>query len=370
MAIMKQEYQPQTVTHPGEDLREKLEELQMSPKEFAVRCGKPTQTISEVMNGKSAITPDMAIQFESVLQIPASYWLQRQYHYDEAVARNNRQAIIIEAVPWARAFPYAEMAKKGWLPVTRKAEEKAEALLEYFGIARAGAWENFYIKKELKASFRISLAHSKTPHALSAWLRQGDIQARDIDAPEYSAKKLKVILPELKAIMAAHPPDFFAQAQALCLTVGVKVVFTPCLPKAPINGVARWIDNNTTPLIQLSSRYKRNDIFWFSFFHELGHILLHGKKDVFLENVDYEGVDKEKETEADDFAVKWTLSEKEEAEVLAAVEYLDEDAVLAFAEKFGTHPAIIIGRLQYKNILDHTDGRQFIVKLDWESTDC
>jgi HTH-type transcriptional regulator / antitoxin HigA len=369
MAIMKQEYQPQTVTHPGEDLREKLEELQMSPKEFAVRCGKPIQTISEVINGKSAITPDMAIQFENVLQIPARYWLQRQYYYNEAVARNNRQHIIVEALPWVRQFPYTDMAKKGWVPVTRNAEEKAEALLAYFGIYHATAWSKVYIEAELKASFRISLAHTKTPHALSAWLRRGDLQARDLAAPTYSAKKLKAILPALKAVMAIHPSDFFEQAQALCLTAGVKVVFTPCLPKAPINGVARWIDNNTTPLIQLSSRYKRNDIFWFSFFHELGHILEHGKKDIFLENVDYGEIDQQKEAEADAFAVKWTLSEKEEAEVLAADD-LDEARVLAFAEKFGTHPAMIIGRLQYKKILDHTDGRQFIVKLDWEGRDC
>lgn len=369
MPIIKQEYQPQTVSHPGEDLREKLEELQMSPKEFAIRCGKPIQTISEVMNGKSSITPDMAIQFENVLQIPARYWLQRQYHYNEAVARNNRRGIILAAIPWARRFPYSDMAKKGWVPPTRKAEEKAEALLEYFGVYSAAAWERVYIKAELKASFRISLAHTKTPHALSAWLRQGDIQARDMGSPEYSAKKLKAILPELKAIMAVHPPDFFTQAQALCLSAGVKVVFTPCLPKAPINGVARWIENNTTPLIQLSSRYQRNDIFWFSFFHELGHILLHGKKDVFLENVDYEGADQKKEAEADAFAVKWTLSEKEEAEVMAA-KIWDEDTILAFAEKFGTHPAMIIGRLQHKGKLDHKEGRPFFVKLDWASADC
>ncbi|MGA1583646.1 MAG: ImmA/IrrE family metallo-endopeptidase [Saprospiraceae bacterium] len=75
------------------------------------------------------------------------------------------------------------------------------------------------------------------------------------------------------------------------------------------------------------------------------------------------------EDEANAFAVKWTLSEKEEAEILMT-ELLDEDAVIGFAEKFGTHPAIIIGRLQHKGELDHREGRQFFVKLDWASTDC
>jgi len=151
MLTIKNEYNPQTVTHPGMDLREKLEELQMSPKEFAVRCNKPLKTISEVLNGKSAITPEMAVQFENVLQIPARYWLKRQYRYDEAMARNNRQEVIEEAKEWAKQFPYADMAKRGWVKKTRRIEEKAEALLEFFGISTYVAWERVYIRSELKA---------------------------------------------------------------------------------------------------------------------------------------------------------------------------------------------------------------------------
>lgn len=359
----RNEYFPQTVTHPGEDLREKLEELNMTPMEFSVRCNKPVQTISKVLNGKSAITPEMAVQFENVLQIPARYWLKRQYHYDEAVARNKRQQAIEQAKDWTEKFPYADMAKKGWVIATGSAGEKTEALLAYFGISTHIAWEKFYILSELKASFRISLAHTKTPHALSAWLRRGDLLAKDIEVPVYSPKKLKAILPDLKNIMAQHPVDFFVQAQELCKSAGVKVVYTPCLPKAPINGVARWIENNTIPLIQISDRYKRNDIFWFSFFHELGHILLHGVKDIFLESVDYEVADKDKEAEADAFAVAWTFTEKQEQEVLKK-ENLDREMIINYAKKFNTHPAMIIGRLQKKEVIHYSDGHDLLVKVD------
>jgi len=359
---VKNEYNPQIVSHPGLGLREKLEELQMSPKEFAVRCNKPVKTISEVLNGKSAITPDMAVQFENVLHIPAKFWLKRQYNYDEFVARSNRQETIEGATDWARLFPYADMAKKGWVPKTSRVEEKAEHLMEYFSFSSHISWEKFYMKSELKASFRISLAHTNTPHALSAWLRRGDIQAQAIEAPEYSAKALRAVLPQLKAIMAKQPDDFFQQAQALCLGAGLKLVYTPCLPKAPINGVARWIENNTTPLIQLSCRQKRNDVFWFSFFHELGHILLHGRKDIFLENVEYEGFDAEKEAAADAFAIAWTFSEKQETEVMKK-NRLTTDDIVVYAEKFQTHPAMIIGRLQKKEVIHYSVGRAFIVKI-------
>jgi HTH-type transcriptional regulator/antitoxin HigA len=95
--LKRNEYTPQTVSHPGLTLREKLEELGMSQKEFSVRTGKPEQTIVKVINGESALTPDMAVQFESVLGIPANFWLKRQQNYDEAVAREKRRELLASA---------------------------------------------------------------------------------------------------------------------------------------------------------------------------------------------------------------------------------------------------------------------------------
>ena len=117
--------------------------------------------------------------------------------------------------------------------------------------------------------------HTKEPYAISAWLRKGEISAQQIQAATYSDKTFKEMLLYVKSIMAEQPDGFFTQLQDICLKAGVKVVHTPSLPKAPISGATRWI--NDSPLIQLTGRSKRNDKFWFSFFHEAGHILLHGK---------------------------------------------------------------------------------------------
>ncbi len=67
------------------------------------------------------------------------------------------------------------------------------------------------------------------------------------------------------------------------------------------------------------------------FFHEAGHILLHGKKDVFLENIEYSDKINEKEQEADEFAIKWTLSEQEENEIVSQGRLTSED-VRKYAE--------------------------------------
>jgi HTH-type transcriptional regulator / antitoxin HigA len=362
MPTSTNQYHPSTTTHPGETLREKLEELGMGPKEFALRSGKPEKTISEVLAGKSSITPEMAVQFEHVLQIPARFWLTRQYHYDEYVARLRREEALREGEAWAQQFPYAQMAKLGWVPPTGKRREKVAALFDFFGFSHHSAWEQYFLRSTLKATFRISLASAKCPHPLSAWLRQGERQAEQFDAPPYSEKALRAALPKLKAVMAAQPADFFTQAQGLCRQAGLKVVLTPNLPKAPISGAARWVHER--PLAQLSCRYRRYDIFWFSFFHELGHILLHGKKDIFLESIEYSGKDMEKEAEADAFAVQWTLPLEQEEILAASLPALDAAALRRYAQQWQTHPSLIVGRLQYRGLIPHHAFAEWLTKID------
>lgn len=363
MATKKNQYFPKISFHPGETLSEKLEELCMGPKEFAIRTGKPEKTVIAILKGKSSITPEMAVQFEHVLKIPAHFWINMQRNYDEYLAREERQELLSESTEWARLFPIADMVKKGWLSSKSTLEEKTSELLAFFSISSHKGWEDYYLKQQLKVAFRISLAHTKEPYAISAWLRKGEIQAAELPTLSYNEKKFKIALPEIKNLMAKHPENFFKKLQSICLEAGVKVVHTPCINKAPINGSTRWL--NDTPLIQLTGRYKRNDSFWFTFFHEAGHILLHGKKDIFLENIDYSEKDKQKEKEADNFAIRWTLSIEEQNEILQSFR-ITEDDVIRFAEKFKTHPAIIIGRLQHEGLVPYSLGRQFFEPVEFD----
>jgi hypothetical protein len=199
------------------------------------------------------------------------------------------------------------MIKKGWLPPSPTIEEKTMEMLAFFGFANHTAWEDYYFHQQLKVAFRISLAQTNESYAVSAWLRKGELQAAELEAKEYSEKKFKDALPELKSIMVNYPAGFFNPLQLICLEAGVKVVHVPCLNNAPIYGSTRWL--NDTPFIQVSDFDQRNDRFWFTFFHEAGHILLHGKKEVFLENLDYANKDLQKEQEADAFAEKWMVAE-------------------------------------------------------------
>lgn len=365
----KNQFTPSVVFHPAVTLNEKLQEMKMSKKEFAVRTGKPENTIYAILSEESSITPEMAVLFENVTKIPASFWINKQARYNEYVARLKQQQAIDEAKEWAKEFPYAEMAKRNWVVSTRSAEEKAQNLFHFFGVASHKAWEGLYIETDLKVAAYTSLKFTHEAHAVSAWLRQGELQAQTMDVPAFNIKLLKENIPQMRRLMIEQPDDFFPRLQQLCLQAGVKLLYTPKLPKVPLSGSTRWV--NDTPVIQLTARYKQNDRFWFTFFHELGHIILHGKKYISLENIDFASADKAKEDEANEFAVKHTFTHEQEKKLLER-DHLTEKDLIDYAEQCDTHPACIIGRLHHIERLHYSVGRQFIIpiNLDNSEEDC
>jgi len=357
-------YYPETVTHPGVILEEALEEKGMGSKEFSVRTGKPEQTISKILQEKGNITPEMAVLFEKVLQIPASFWIESQRRYDECIARHSFEEEVNNpnSLAWARHFPYNEMAKKGWVKDTKKPKERVMELLDYFAVSSFQAWESYYLENKLKVIFRAKIKNNNYAHGLTAWLRHGQIQARQIDAPKYSKNTFRKALIDIKKLVKTQPEDFFSILQTECLKAGVIVIHSPALKGIPVHGATRWYQN--TPVIQMTGRYKRNDIFWFTFFHEAGHILKHGKKYISLENIDYEGIDRENEKEADEFSANHLLSRKAEKQLLKQ-EKITSQIIEEFAQVYSTHPAIVVGRLQHLKIIPfNTSFNKYFVKIE------
>lgn len=370
--IKKYKLETNYAIHPGVTLREKLEELKITPKEFAVRTGKPIKTISNVLNGKSSITPEMAVQFEKVLKIPASFWMAKQANYNEYIAREKEKEELTEAIEWSKKFPYNDLAKLGYVASTKDAKEKDKNLLSFFNISKSRAWEEIYINQQVPVFFRISLKNSKNPYSLSAFLRMGEIEASKIDAPPFKKVKLKKVLKNLKDIMCQESGNFLEEIKELSLSAGVKIIFTPGLPNTAVNGVVRWLKDN--PVIQMTDRFKRYDIFWFSLFHEFGHIVLHGnKKNIFLEEMKHTKT--KEEVEADKFAEDFLLSDENYNKIINEINSLNDkspsqilDTIKQYAKTFNTHKDIIIGRILFHNKSLYKYGflQNELKKIDFE----
>ena len=132
----------------------------------------------------------------------------------------------------------------------------------------------------------------------------------------------------------------------LCAAAGVAVVFTPEIKGAPVSGATQWLTPDKA-LLQLSLRFKSNDHFWLSFFHEAGHILKHGKKEKFVEDG---GDNSAKEQEANRFAEDFLIPRQRAGEL---GEIHTRVQILAFAGSIGIAPGIVVGRLQKMGIFDH-----------------
>lgn len=344
------------VSHPGETLADTLEARNISQTELANRMGRPLKTINEIVQGKTAILPETALQLERVLGISAGFWMEREKNYRLELAEIEEAEQFFEKKDWLKNFPIKQMKELGWIeyPVDSPTE-KFKAILNFFSVSGKEAFYGQY-EIEKPVAYRMANTGQKSPYAVMAWLRRGELQEQELKAEAYSAGKFKEALQQVRELMVQQPEDFFPQLQALCLEAGVKVVHTPCLPKTKLQGSTRWI--HQTPLIQLSNQYQRNDIFWFTFFHEAGHILKHGKKDVFVEGLEYTAEGAEKEEEANRFAVKYTFPEKEKERIKEEIVHAAHKLqfIKKAAAQIQTHPALILGGLAKDKVLHDSLG--------------
>jgi addiction module HigA family antidote len=346
---------------PGDTIQEHLDFIGMSQAELAERMGKHREKINDLIKGREPITIPTAFQLEKVLGIPASFWLNSEKSYRQELYELQQQEDLEKEKDWLGAFPVNVMKKLGWLPDTKEKYVLVDSLLKFFGVASPQEWEHIYVREEVSVAFRVSLAHTQSPHAISAWLRRGEIQAKEIDRGDFDKKKFKDALADIKELAFLMPDDYTQQLQGICAKCGVAVVFTPNLPKAPISGATRWF--HTKPIIQLSGRFRTNDHFWFTFFHEAAHILLHGKKDIFLENVEGTEIDQAKEDEANAFAAKVLIDEKDWKEIIRNLPLIPQE-IERIAKNLSVAPGIIVGRLQHEERVSKAFGNELKTKIE------
>jgi len=327
---------------PGDDILEHIEYIKMSQAELADRLGKTPSKVNDLISGKEPITYTTALQLEKVLGIEASYWLNREMLYREKLARVEQEEALAYAQEWVKQHPIKELKKCGYIKSDKPGPEMVAEMLEFYGVVNPDRWKSRYVDEYISASFRKSSAHLVALASMAAWLRMGELEIQKLLLPEYNSTVFKKVLLDIKYLVRYHPDDFATQLQHLCAKAGVAVIYTLCLPGAPVSGATRWFRNN--PLIQLTDRHKTNDQFWFTFFHETGHVLLHGRKDVFLEEFEGFKLNKIKEDEANRFAMKWLLPDKAIEDL--PFNFEDED-IVALADKYETHPGIVVGRLQW-----------------------
>jgi addiction module HigA family antidote len=358
LSIGTNTFEPDYAIPPGEILTEYLDSLGMSQRDLAARTGLAPKTVNEIVQGKAPITAETALKLERVVGRPAHFWQNLESLYQEARVRERDQEDLSQDLDWLQRVPVKAMVKLGWIAKADSDYGQLDLVLRFFGISSVERWAAIWDGGGV--AYRRSQRFETHPEAVSAWLRRGEIEAQAIRCAPFNKAGFRRVLDETRAL-TREPPECFQPALVeRCAAVGVAVVFVPELPKTGVSGATRWLTPDKA-LVQLSLRYESDDQLWFTFCHEAGHILLHGKRDIFIED---DGMEDGKEQEANGFAADHLIPPAALRRLLA-----DGRPTLAriesFAEELGIAPGIVVGRLQREGVLEHRIGNALKRRLCW-----
>lgn len=347
-------FQPDWVTPPGATIVDLMEERDWNQAELAQRLGFSTKHLNQLIKGKVALTDDAALRLERVLGSTANFWLNREVKYRERLARQEARNRYQEWTDWLGQLPLAELKKANVIPDERITSAVkpvlVERLLSFFGVASPDSWQMQY--GAMQASFRRTRETQSDVGAIASWLRLGEIKAEQLELPKYNRAKFIKALDEIREMTTQPPEQFEPAIRRLCGEAGLKLVLVPAIPKAHVSGVARWL-NRHTPLIQISLYGKTNDKFWFTFFHEAAHILLHAdsKTDIFLDDPNHDTTESVQEHQAN----QWAGDKLIPPAYAFEFSQLEPTAgqIMAFAESINIHPGIVVGRLQHEGRLGY-----------------
>lgn len=347
---------PDWASPPGDTLADLLDERGMTQTELAERLGVTLKHVNRVIKGAATISADVALGLEKVFGASAAFWMTREAHYQAAKARHEQRQSFTEAVGWAKQFPINELRKRGILPRGSDGPELVEQVLGFLGIAHPDQW------REPQVAYRKSQKFDSDQFALATWLREGELQAAELECAPYDEQRFLEVLREARSLTRLAPEAWWPELQARCASAGVAVVLVDVYAGAKANGATRWLAPDKA-LIQLSLRYGWEDIFWFSFFHEAGHVVLHRKKDVFVEvaarDKSADPREQQVEAEADRFAAKTLIPPPHDRRLVG----LKLPDVEAFAQMLDIAPAIVVGRMHHEEILPWNQGNAYRRRL-------
>ena len=350
-------YFPDYAIHPGEILEETLLARQMKKTDLAERAELSLKTVSLIINGKEQISADTAIKFERVLGVSASIWSNVDANYKLFVARSRSRVSSAVATDWISKFPIKELKKLNVLPNTKNSIEIAEGLLHFFGVANIPAYNEVFTYA-LSAHYRHSTSYMSNLESLASWLRLSEVKAEAIQTSPFDKDLLIKNINTVKSFLDKPIEKVINNLIELYRQSGIAIVITPELEDTHICGASKWLSKDKA-MLSLSLRFKKDDHFWFNFFHETAHILLHSKKMTFIDiepSVSSKSLLTEtnsEEDEANSYARKILISDLLYNE-FTQNKNITKLNIITFSKKHHIAPSILVGRLQYDNLLNHS----------------
>lgn len=341
------DFQPDWASPPGRTITEIMAAKGISTTALARAIDAPQSLVGELTAGNVHIDRQMAHALERALGPSASFWLAREQQYRSDLARiatSNQAASARELIS---KLPVADMRRFGWIADVADKEHLLRTCLSFFGVERIEDWHSRYRDEIAVAAFRTSQTFESNSYAVAAWLRRAYSESERIKCRRWDAAALKQALPLMRALSRTKDPErFLPQLIAICASVGIALVIVQAPKGCRASGATRFLSPHKA-LVVLSFRYRSDDHFWFTFFHEIGHLVLHSHDALFIE--DESGVTEAEEAEANEFAARILIPKVHED----ALRNLRPGvkAIITFARTIGVSPGVVVGQLQHRGLV-------------------
>ena len=338
------EYNDTIACHPGYYIKELVDESGLTQEDFAKRLDTTPKNLSLLIRGEQSLSMDIAMKLSRMLGTTVNYWLNLQNAYDVLIAEFKSQKELEAERKIFEYFDYRFFRENFGLPdLPRKKDEQIKALREFFSVATL----TVFTKRDMAVSFRSST--KDLPEAsivkANAMVQIATNKALKVDAPKFNKKKFETAVQYALTLTTQHK-EFYPLIKKAFMDAGVIWVILPNISGSKINGATKKIGENI--MLMVNDRRLNADSFWFTLFHEIGHII----------NGDY-GISFEKETgeqevSADKFAEDCLIPPEEYERFISDKKFGLQD-IRKFANEIERDPGIVLGRLQNDGFVGFDD---------------
>lgn len=346
------------IIHPGETLAEVIENAQMTQRELAARTGMTEKHISTVINGTKNISATFAKKLEYALGIEFSFWMNLQANYDKELLEFEELNNITEeetAVLKNLKDVITVWRKWNWLEADSNPTETVLDLRKILGVSNLCSIP----KISYAASYRAQSNGSNVDtYVMFAWQRMCELLTKNIEvADQVDTDKLLQKIPEIKQAMFLRVNQVQKRLETIFAECGIAFKIVPNFTGAPVQGFIKKTDDGTV-ILCMTLRQKFADIFWFTLFHEISHILNGDTKNEFL---DFASVSGKAEAKADKMAGEFLIEPQAYKDFVESGQYSSSSAIATFAKAQNVKDYIVEGRLMKDQLIPWRDR----LKYEW-----
>lgn len=350
--------------HPGKLLLSEINKIGMNQKELAIRTGMSEKHISTVINGNKDISASFARKLDIALGAESGTWAKYQSEYDEYTAKleemngiTNDEISVLKAMK--EIIDY--FLKIGILHNHCGDAEKVIQLRQKLCVNNLTAIPkityNAAYRAQVKTSTNIDV------FILFAWQRMCELLTEKvvIDMP-FDCQKLQDHIPEIKKQMFELDPNKMVEnLKTILADCGIAFEVVRHFRGAPVQGFIKQTENGKV-ILCVTIRGKKADKFWFSIFHEIGHLM---GGDLNARFVDFDSVKSEMENKADQFARDVLIAPELYKALIASGKYHNLKDIKAFSDFVGVPYWITIGRLHNDEWLDWSYFAKEAPSFEW-----